>query len=117
MFEGVNSYSYGPLGRLGSSLVPAPEHARESALLLCQRLLGARWRRSVHEEISEVRGGRVAGVRSLTWRRLLAGTRSRLALQGDLGGVVGAGTRWSGRVGGSDGGVLLRGSRGVLRQG
>lgn len=53
MFEGVNSYSDARLGRLGSSLVPAPEHARETALLLYQRL-GARWRRSVHEEISEV---------------------------------------------------------------
>ena len=115
MFEGVNSYSHACLGRL-DSLVPAPEHARESALLLCDRLR-ARWGWGVHEEVGEIGRRRVARVRGLTWRRLLAGTRSRLALQGDLSGVVGAGTGWGGRVGGRDGDVFLGGGGGLLWEG
>lgn len=104
------------LCELSSGLVPAPEHARESALLL-REWLRAGWGRGVHEEIRKVGGRRVAGVcglTCLTWRRLLAGTRSRLALQGNLSGVVRAGTRWGGRVGWGDRGVFLWGGGRVL---
>lgn len=115
MFEGVGSYSHACLGCL-DSLVPASEHTRESALLLRNRLR-AWWRRGVHEEVREVRRRSFARVRGLTRRWLLAGTRSRLALLGDLRGVVGAGAGRGGRVGRGDGGVFLGGGGGVLREG